>query len=1464
MRVLFLILFCIPVWAQTFTFTEYLGTHHYQQIIKFPYTSRLLKSASNVTGPNGQQVAWEQDSTNNVLVQGNLPSGTPEITYNCTFATGNNIPISGGEAPFFPTQLYPGQIYQINYATSSPTGITNHGYYYNLTYDNNTGYTTWEATLGGGTVTLSSAGSGACTLVRVGFIVDPSAEIFSSPGHNFVNGDPLAVKAASGCPGGLTCDGVATFYVGNATTNTFKLYTTYAAAIAGTSPIDITSAGTGAPRIIVSWGWTVNSGASSGLLPTCPVTLSKNGNNWQLENCLTGVRSPTTAGNGSPFNLSPIQGNKLADGTWIATGPNYLYEVDSADPGSLITATQQTPAYNITAYDSRIVESSPMRITILQRYTTNRPNYVYSTTVNIPSGTGYFYSKITMEANQPVIYYEDGYDTRMQYFVNVYPGLTDKPDILRWRGSGASTFACGQLGGSTYAGLNTVWNTPAYRDLDYTQDVQAGSTCTGTTYKKLNPFVEFGATDDAWYQMMYKASGSSSSPLIGIFAGRTDAIVTPSGTGAALVSSPGPFTTNIFFPTSAIGGGWQISNGVWTGATNPVRTWAQYISTKANLAADGTQPIGIQQPIQRTMNLISGINLTDIYGFATSYSDPVGGWKSPYMPDASLTAIRARVRDGSSFCGTPTCYYDRLPTTNPIIAMWKANSVAGVDTALNQVRNRLNYLGFIMTQGNGAARDSGSGLPFNNSSLVWTPYGVLQTLIFIDDNATAGQITETKQHMGFLAGLHLSNAFIPLDNSAGINLGTSNQAVQAGELRVAFTAWLPSHPLMTPARKNLAKATTIAQLASVTNATGAFKETVWYHGAAHEPVVSNLLALNTIGQYSFADAPQLGLNARAGMAAATPPEPRFSADMRKFLSIGDGNTFSGSWLGLIGTALNGVQTLLAQNAVWLWDKMNSPSKLTHDVGAVPTFAQIDDTVPKTDPALGSSAFAGWASNHRHEWETAYETSATFVNGDFYSSHRHCDQGQVSLYALAAPLSIDWNPNLYGPQVPGCFYHNVVTLDADIGQAYNADNPPYDAGGLANSFVTSALTEFNNFPDVTRSVATFTAADNTVWTRTLITAAPNSAYPIIDIKDSFTGTRASDAKTFSLNLMADPGSSISTPAGSTTPTSRLTGVCTGGVFASNEGGGTPVVHNLGSGLQHFGPYTGALWPAYATKWGISGQGIDWDLLTLSSVTSQQYFHGAWGHKCHNSREMDEFLATNGRAFDERQYVFRLHGTGTFRVTVLPYRKGETPTRTPTSPGGTDLQIVQGSETTNKTDTEFKYTNGTVKILASFDTASHTAFNITLSGAPSSIRMNSATPGVWTLSSKTAGTAGVDLSSVGGTWCADIPVMNPSLNKFSLYFPGADYPPVSVNFSTSCGARKPVSRTFVHPTAISVRWRLGSAINFAGSGTFATDADGQRRATVTVLSPVGSQASSWEYLDGSGNVIGTSGPGTIVVQ
>jgi hypothetical protein len=530
----------------------------------------------------------------------------------------------------------------------------------------------------------------------------------------------------------------------------------------------------------------------------------------------------------------------------------------------------------------------------------------------------------------------------------------------------------------------------------------------------------------------------------------------------------------------------------------------------------------------------------------------------------------------------------------------------------------------------------------------------------------------------------------------------------------------------------------------------------------------------TQGALSMAD-PRWTNYANWELSIQTPPEPRFG-NVRKGYSNGDGNTEADVRTGMLGTALYPVNAPLAGNLMWAWQQSNSPTHLTEDSQFVTTLAVIDPTIPAVVPGAGGTPplasinIPGYHSVERFNFGTPNETALWFINGGFYSigGHRHADDGQVSIYALSAPLAIDWNPNLYNPEVPGRFMHNSIVYDSDLSPSlWSADQPALT--DVSTLFQNPTNTEFASFGNSTTSTGTFTLADGTIWSRTVRMMNFDAGYPIVYVNDTFSGPSAATGKTLTWNLMAT--GAVTTPAGPVTPTTRFSAGCQSppGALPSNGN-----VFGLNAGLQRF-TFTGVAWPKHPAG------GINWDLFTFSSDVTRQFLIGNWGHGCQSSTEEAEYQQANGAPFAETQQILRLHDTGPLTTILMPWDKTAPPTRTVTEqPCGTQVVQTTGSgvETTCFSGSMAQYSNGTTSsILTVYDASAQSAFGITMSGGPQEIAVG---PGqiVWTLSGIAAGTRSVTLPA---GWSPSQPVTQ-SGNTFTVAFPGGPQTtPVSIVFT-----------------------------------------------------------------------------------
>ena len=209
--------------------------------------------------------------------------------------------------------------------------------------------------------------------------------------------------------------------------------------------------------------------------------------------------------------------------------------------------------------------------------------------------------------------------------------------------------------------------------------------------------------------------------------------------------------------------------------------------------------------------------------------------------------------------------------------------------------------------------------------------------------------------------------------------------------------------------------------------------------------------------------------------------------------------------------------------------------------------------------------------------------------------------------------------------------------------------------------------------------------------------------------------------------------VTTPAGLYTPIERLN---TSGTNEPNALPSNGPDHALGAGLQHF-LFTGRLWPAHETK------GIDWDLYLVPDGV-ERFYIGSWGHDRHSGRETGEYQRSNGTPFRESQYILRVLGTGSFSTVILPYRKGEAPTRTVTQqPCG--VRISQGGETFCVGERSYQFSDGTRTVLTTFDAQSAGLNGVSIAGGPTEVVLTASEAKICA-----SGAAGNRVITLPGSW------------------------------------------------------------------------------------------------------------------
>ncbi len=301
---------------------------------------------------------------------------------------------------------------------------------------------------------------------------------------------------------------------------------------------------------------------------------------------------------------------------------------------------------------------------------------------------------------------------------------------------------------------------------------------------------------------------------------------------------------------------------------------------------------------------------------------------------------------------------------------------------------------------------------------------------------------------------------------------------------------------------------------------------------------------------------------------------------------------------MLGTSFADLDPALSRRLMGMWKQCGKPQSDFH--GA--TIFKIDERLPDVDPRLTSYHAEGWYSALRFGWGTPNETVAWFVNGNWYSDHASNDLGEAVIYALGAPLSLDFG-TMYSPPSPGGFVHSVVLPEGTIGADWKQNPPDVTKGPRWRNAKTL---DYQAKDREAWSKANF-ALGQSEWTRTVKVSMLRDDLAAIGLRDEFT---TPESRVFLLNQMnAGP---IGTPAGP-------------------KNAGDSFTIPAGVTRLH---YTGQPFPKHPRG------GIDWDLYVIADAP-QEVFIAQYAHK-------------NG--MPETQSILRLRGQGRFQVVIIACNKG----------------------------------------------------------------------------------------------------------------------------------------------------------------------------------------------------------------
>jgi hypothetical protein len=1040
------------------------------------------------------------------------------------------------------------------------------------------------------------------------------------------------------------------------------------------------------------------------------VTLTQQTTYYEIKNGMTGVRVVRPEG-ANDLTLAPIQGLQLQDGRWTATGPNqvlqptyYIYPVIG-------------PALMAKTMSATIVEKGPLKVSIAVTYTYDRPNLGNPPNILIPAGPGHYTSTITLEAGQPSIMILDDSDTDLQYYLNFYPEV--QQDQGRWRGLGSSSLEFGHdvnTGGPYQGGLSTT-PSDALRILPtalpfypYPTTADEQPSYNGIHWTvPWNPWVY----DTGWYWTLYNSSAGSQAPLVGMYATKSSTAI-----GAA-ASGPTPYGEPSGANGQRTGGfGFQINRYQTNAIVWPrVRIfWAIFVGTKGNDLGD---PYTVQN-IHRQMNLHGGVNLNKAYRWSAPFPDPPGGYTSLYMNNQAMNQIIQRVQ-------TDTNYYNALkvaqPEIIPLLDMWRDTTGAQAQQLAAQIISVAQT--FLDTLCNK------SGVYDFNYHYWHGGLEMSRRAAFINELLRGNQVSAaTKQSLkavlGLFANLVWDEDYVPLADGSGLSLGTANMPVLQKGIRYMYTLQAPQIPSIAPYAASMPSLVS-QSIEYQVDSNGAQMSAPNYMGAGMATALGNAQQMQTTGIADpFRSEPKLALFGQFFMDMLTPPEPRFGG-VRKMPSIGDSPEESSEMYGELATGFAATNPALSSRLMEAWIENGKPQQFFYDSSVL----RINDQLPSSPMNLRSESYPGWAAILRHNFGTPNETMTWLVDGDFYSDHRHADRGEVNMYALGAPLSIDWGSQ-YNPNVFGAYAHSTVVPEQALGTAWTVDSPSLYAA--SEPWVSGSQNEFESFDLSTRATATFQSLDGSMtWTRTARTLAPNPNYPILTVSDSFGGPAATTSKVFTLNLMAQ--GPVQSTVGTINPPLRLFSA----YGSPQELPSTSPPLALSTGVNHFN---------FVGYWN-----IDWDLYQTSpSGEAQQVLIGNWAHNWVGTIEAGQFQAANGRPFEERQHIFRLHGNGGFNVLIMPYKKGTARSGVSVSTSGGVTTINAPGEQTLVSDAYYAYQGSQSTSLTTFNTAQASAFGIQVSGGPAEVQVAGATA---TISAH--GPAGIRTIQIPGSWQVQAPLM-----------------------------------------------------------------------------------------------------------
>ncbi|MEK7256969.1 MAG: hypothetical protein AAB316_19595, partial [Bacteroidota bacterium] len=215
-----------------------------------------------------------------------------------------------------------------------------------------------------------------------------------------------------------------------------------------------------------------------------------------------------------------------------------------------------------------------------------------------------------------------------------------------------------------------------------------------------------------------------------------------------------------------------------------------------------------------------------------------------------------------------------------------------------------------------------------------------------------------------------------------------------------------------------------------------------------------------------------------------------------------------------------------------------------------------------------------------------------------------------------------------------------------------------------------------------------------WTRQVYQFSPKAATPIFVVKDNLSNVNQN--MVWSFNFMGRDV--VQTPSGAVDPPAAFNG-------NPSASGNIPL---SAGGLKRF-DFTGIQWNLHPAG------GINWEVYVAPKF-AQDCTLAEWAHNSHPNIEKNEYQASNGASFEERQIMMRVRGKEEFYTIIVPYNKGQRPANLNVTRNGETVTVTTSDFTFNTDLNTFTYTEPAANknILATYTTQSLTFAGATISG------------------------------------------------------------------------------------------------------------------------------------------------------